>query len=357
MKIEVSAPGKLVLLGEYAVLFGAPAAVMAVNRRARVELAPSESDCWTLIAPDLAPRPVELDVGRVGVVNWHDDELGRGSFGLVERLLGGLDHAGVVELTQLAPLAATLDTREFFISRGDSSCKLGLGSSAALTVALASALAAWADGGRMPNADAGWLQTLVDLHRRMQGGLGSGIDVAASVLGGAFRFRLDEESSVVAAQPIDLPADLQLLFIWTGRSASTSGFLERLEARRAVHAHGVDRAIARLGELSEAGVDALESEAAGAFLDAVDGFWDALEALGREIEMPILSEEHRRLHRLAAKSGVRYKPSGAGGGDLGIAFAVDPVAIQETAACAEAEGFAVLDLAADPRGFTIARNA
>jgi len=353
MKIEVSAPGKLVLLGEYAVLFGAPAAVMAVNRRARVELEPSESDCWTLIAPNLAPRPVEFDVGRGGVVNWRDDELGQGSFGLVERLLGGLGHVGVVELTQLAPLAATLDTREFFQTRGDSHFKLGLGSSAALTVALASALVAWADDGCMPNADAGWLQTLVDLHRRIQGGLGSGIDVAASVLGGASRFQLGEDSSVRVAEPMALPVDLQLLFIWTGRSASTSGFLERLEARRAVHPRGVDRAISRLGELSEAGVDALEATAVPAFLDTVDGFWDALEALGREIEMPILSEEHKRLRRLAAESGVRYKPSGAGGGDLGIAFAVDPAAMQETAARAEAEGFAVLDLEADPRGFTI----
>jgi phosphomevalonate kinase len=158
---------------------------------------------------------------------------------------------------------------------------------------------------------------------------------------------------VAAIQTIDLPADLQLLFIWTGRSASTSGFLERLEACRTVHPRGVDRAVAHLGELSEAGVDALESEAAGAFLDVVDGFWDALEALGREIEMTILSQEHQRLRRLAAESGVRYKPSGAGGGDLGIAFAVDPVAMQETAARVEAEGFAVLDLQTDPRGLTV----
>jgi len=353
VKIEASAPGKLVLLGEYAVLFGAPAAVMAVNRRARVELTPSESDCWTLIAPDLAPRPVELNVGPSGVVEWRDDELGRGSFSLVERLLSEVDRAGVVELTQLTPLAATLDTREFFISRDDRRCKLGLGSSAALTVALASALVAWAGDGCMPDAEAEWLQTLVDLHRRTQGGLGSGIDVAASVLGGVSRFQLGEDSSVMAAQPINLPTDLQLLFIWTGRSASTGGFLERLEARRAVHPHDIDRAISRLAELSEAGVDALESEAAGAFLDAVDGFWDALEALGREIEMPILSQEHRRLRRLAAESGVHYKPSGAGGGDLGIAFAVDLAAMQETAARAEAEGFVVLDLGSDPRGFTV----
>ncbi len=353
MKIEVSAPGKLVLLGEYAVLFGAPAMVMAVNRRARVELAPSESDRWTLIAPDLAPRPLELDVGPGGVARWIDDELGGERFTLVERLLRELDRAGVVEVGQLAPLVATLDTREFFISRGDSRCKLGLGSSAALTVALASALAAWAGDGRMPDLDARWLQTLVDLHRGMQGGLGSGIDVAASVLGGVIRFRLDEASSVAAAQTVALPADLQVLFFWTGRSASTSGFLERLEARRLAHPLSVDRVISRLGESSKAGIDALEAGASSAFLDAVDGFWDALEALGREIEMPILSQEHRRLRRLAVESGVRYKPSGAGGGDLGIAFAIDSDRLQEMAVRAEAQGFAALDLEMDPGGFTV----
>ena len=352
MRIEISAPGKMVLLGEYAVLFGAPAAVTAVNRRARVELAPSASNHWRLIAPGLAPGPVDFDIGAGGAVRWIDEDLGE-SFTLVERLLHELDDAGVVDLGRLTPLAATLDTREFFRSRGDSRCKLGLGSSAALTVALASALVAWADDGRAPDADARWLQILVDLHRRMQGGLGSGIDVAASVYGGVLHFQLDEDSSVTTAQPITLPSDLQVLPIWTGRSAGTSGFLERLEAGRAADQHGVNRAVSRLGEVSKAGIDALEAGAASGFLDAVDDFWNALEALGREIEMPILSEEHRQLGRLAAGCGVHYKPSGAGGGDLGIAFTLDPVAMQEMVVCAEAKGFAVLDLETDPRGFNV----
>ena len=351
MRVKVSAPGKMVLLGEYAVLFGAPAAVMAVNRRARVGLAPSSSNRWRLTAPGLAPRPVEFDIDAGGAVRWIDEDLGE-CFALVERLLHELDCAGVVELGRLTPAAVTLDTREFFQSRDDSRHKLGLGSSAALTVALASALVVWADDGRLPDADARWSQTLVDLHRKMQGGVGSGIDVAASMLGGVLRFQLDEDSSVVATRPIVLPSDLQILPIWTGRSASTRGFLERLETGRAAHPHGVDEAISRLGEVSKAGIDALEAGAASGFLDAVDGFWDALEALGREIEMPILSQEHRRLRRLAAECGVHYKPSGAGGGDLGIAFGFDPNAMQETTAGAMAEGFAVLDLETDAKGLT-----
>ena len=341
----------MVVLGEYAVLFGAPAAVMAVNRRARVELAPSANDHWRIIAPGLAPRPVEFDIGAGGTVCWMDEDIGK-RFTLVERLLDELDGAGVVELGRLTPAAATLDTREFFHSRDDGRHKLGLGSSAALTVALASAIVAWADDGRMPDADARWLQNLVDLHRRMQGGRGSGIDVAASMLGGVLCFRLDEHSSVAATQPIVLPPDLRVLPIWTGRSANTSRFLERLETGRAAHPDDVDRAIARLGGVSEAGIDALEAGAAPGFLDAVDGFWEALEALGCEIEMPILSQEHRRLRRLAAECGVHYKPSGAGGGDLGLGFAVDSEGVREMAVRAGAEGFAVLDLETDGEGCT-----
>ena len=60
MNIEVSAPGKLVLIGEYGVLYGAPALVMAVDRRARVVLEAVRGDRWVLTAPEVAPRPVRL---------------------------------------------------------------------------------------------------------------------------------------------------------------------------------------------------------------------------------------------------------------------------------------------------------
>ncbi len=63
---QVSAPGKMVLLGEYAVLFGAPAVVAAVNRRARVELAPSPSSDWVVKAPGFSDRPAEFDVDADG---------------------------------------------------------------------------------------------------------------------------------------------------------------------------------------------------------------------------------------------------------------------------------------------------
>ena len=44
--LRVVAPGKVVLFGEYAVLTGAPAAVMAVNAYASVEVSQSQDSNW-----------------------------------------------------------------------------------------------------------------------------------------------------------------------------------------------------------------------------------------------------------------------------------------------------------------------
>lgn len=350
MRIEVSAPGKLVLIGEYGVLYGAPALVMAVDRRARVELTPAEGDRWILTAPGLAPRPVALDISPDGQMRWSDEALAGGYFDLVDRLLCELVCDNLVKPGGLRPVAATLDTKPFFRSGDLGRQKLGLGSSAALTVALATALVGWSAAGRTPAAGRQWLQTLVGLNRRVQGGLGSGIDVAASVLGGVIEYQLDDEGSVVNAAPMSIPGDLELLCIWTGRSASTGSFLKRLEDRRGRDRRTVERAIDSVVEASQAGVDAVKTDSSSGFLSAVDQFWDVLEGLGRVIDMPIVSQEHQRLRRLARDVGVRYKPSGAGGGDFGLAFDTDRERLAAMAARVEGAGFEVVDLGLDPVG-------
>jgi len=348
-RIEVSAPGKLVLFGEYAVLFGAPAAVAAVNRRAVATLRPFAGSGWEIAAPGLVAQRARLEVEPDNTVRWQDEKLGRDAFGLIDSLLRGIGESGSVDLVKLPPLAATLDTRAFFESAGGWESKLGLGSSAALTVAFASALEICAGGG--PTTGAGdRLQGLVELHRGVQGGAGSGIDVAASLLGGVVRFRLADDGSVAEAVPLDLPQDLRMVFVWTGRAASTGDFLGRLRARREERPQEVNPVLDKLGEVSAGGVATLANNDTGGFLDAVDAFWGVLDRLGNAIAVPIVSDEHRALRRIAVDSGVRYKPSGAGGGDFGIGFTTDEDAAAEFRRRAETSGFQVLDLSLDHAG-------
>ena len=69
MAVFAEAPGKLVILGEYAVLTGAPALVLAVDRYCRAEIAPSEDEfCHLCIsAPD--PKEISFSPGSVSGVD------------------------------------------------------------------------------------------------------------------------------------------------------------------------------------------------------------------------------------------------------------------------------------------------
>jgi len=353
VRVALSAPGKLVLLGEYAVLHGAPAVVMAVDRRARVELAPSSDELWSVTAPPLTIEALPCSLAADGSVDW------RGAPGdashrpeLFERLIGSMAAAGLLDPRGLSPAVATLDTRALFEDGAGGGTKLGLGSSAALTVALASALARWGGREELLAEPSRWLGALVGLHRELQGGRGSGVDLAASLLGGVVSFRLGADGSVAAADSLPMPAGLHLVVVWTGRAADTGSMLRRLDERLADGDASVEAALDRLAELSVAGSEAFRLGRITSVLETVDSFCEAMEALGRAAGLPIVSGEHDTLRRLARHHGASYKPSGAGGGDLGIAFATDPDAAQRMTSAAAAAGFRIVPLRLDPRGLT-----
>lgn len=350
-RCTTSAPGKLVLLGEYAVLFGGPAIVLAVNRRATVAITASDDELWSVRSPGLVTENLRFELRPDGSQRWvecSDEEIHQ--LRLVGCILSALVRLGAVNPLRMDAAALELDTLAFFERTDHGSSKLGLGSSAALTVALASALVRWAGTEDVLADRLGWLRTLVNIHRDFQGGSGSGIDIAASLFGGVLEYRLDGNGLPVVARPLDLPEDLELLFVWTGRSADTGRFLTRLTERSAVNPGGIGRALDDLNEASQSGIQALETSRTKALLDAVDAFGEGLEALGREALMPIMSSEHKYLLSLARRWGISYKPSGAGGGDLGLCFSDDPRAMGQMAASAREAGFETIDLSLDPRG-------
>jgi phosphomevalonate kinase len=147
-----------------------------------------------------------------------------------------------------------------------------------------------------------------------------------------------------------------MLFVWTGQSADTSEFLERLSSRMAEDGGSSERALRRLGDVARTGVDDLRSERTGSFLESVDQFCEAMDALGEVVGLPILSEEHEHLRLLANTFGVHYKPSGAGGGDIGVAFSDDSQALQAVSSKVANLGFRAVPFVTDPKGLEIHRS-
>jgi phosphomevalonate kinase len=239
-----------------------------------------------------------------------------------------------------------LDSTAFFT--GDT--KVGLGSSAAALCAWAGVWAAYVGrGSTRPNTS---LAALVGLHRAFQGGRGSGIDVAASFMGGVVEFRLD-----VARAPqvgsVRLPNSVGFAGIFAGQSASTPEFLAHFRAFQAARPAEAAQLLRRLSATAEAGCAAARGGAAHAFVEAIADYGRGLRDLGEAIGADIVTAEHRQIGEHARRFGVAYKVSGAGGGDLGLACALDKGALDAFKASVRERGFRVIELGLAERGLTV----
>lgn len=349
-EIHTSAPGKMLLLGEYAVLEGAPALVMAVERRAHVRLRANASDRHRVSAPGIGDTALRIDGD--GAVHWEGDT----RLPLLETVLRCLLERGVIPDAE--PLQRgcdmTLDTSAFYTG---AHTKLGFGSSAGLTVALASALAVWAGRGSATANRRIWLEELLHVHRAFQGGRGSGADIAASLLGGLVDYRLQREGDELhpAFRTARLPEALVCRFVWTGQPAVTGDFLQRLEGWRDAHRDDYRARMDALGAIANAAADtahALRPDCA-AFLDAAAAYARALDDFGQAVGLPVFSDEHRALAKLAAEAGVVYKPCGAGGGDFGIALCDDHARMDAALEAMRRSGFEPMELPPAPQGLRL----
>ena len=379
--MNASAPGKLMLCGEYAALEGGIAAVMAVDRRARAHLRAGEGR--TGVSPFLAAARAALE-----------SELGA--------------HSAAAR----AARRVDVDTSALCAPTGE---KLGLGSSAAATTAaLAACLGApaagpWATEGGPPASGAGATEGRVGategrvgatearagategragpteggspagsteggsgaggfldrtrLHRlahrahaEAQASLpgatrGSGVDIAASVWGGVLAVMPPPAPGLPpGVRRLTLPPALDLVCVWTAQPADTRALVAGVTPLRTRDPATWRACLDELSAAASAFISACDhADAAAAVTALAAGAW-AVGALGRAAQVPLETDLHRRLAALAEPLGGALKPTGAGGGDVALAGFAGPGQAEQFRADVAALGITVLDLGVDPRG-------
>ena len=299
----ISAPGKLFLIGEYAVLHGHPAIVAAVDRRVTGRFIPGGAPATPL---------VKSIVESVRSYLLED---------------GGTPPDG-------APL---LDSSALASETG----KLGLGSSAAVAAAGVGALLDAA------GCDLEYTQTLALMlahraHRAAQGGRGSGADVAAAIYGGILSYR--RRGQDVTVQPVDLPDGIELVVFSTGMPSSTVDHVRALEAHAVEKPEPCMARLAEIGAAARAFTAACVDDTAAGIIEAVTQANVLLGVLGREMGLPIVTPALAEGAKLAAALGGAAKPSGAGGGDVGVAFLTDEKAAETFRARAPHLGLEILSI-------------
>lgn len=319
---SVSAPGKVVLGGEYAVLHGAPAIVAAVDRRAVVNAEAIAGGQLELCMPGIVEGCRRFRSGADGRLDWLDETQDPGAYALfasvwqvaAERAQNG---------TRL-----TLDTRSFRDAASGS--KFGLGSSAALAVALSALLA--------PRDSDSLLRDALAAHRMFQGGAGSGVDIACAVHGGVIACHRDGEFCEALAWPQGLHAAL----LWSGTPAATPAKLHRLQERLEDPARHAS--LARLCDESRELLTCWKQDDSRALFAQFGRYSAALHGFDSDQKLGIYSAGHAGLHAAADHAEVVYKPCGAGGGDVGVALATDAAALERFLTTAGRHGFVILDV-------------
>ncbi len=306
-----SAPAKVILCGEYAVLDGAPAISMALDRRAVVTLTRGSD-------------------GRSGLESI-------GLAGSTDRSLFdcAVAAAGFVKTDECS---FVLDTSEF--SDAGSARKFGIGSSAALMVALCRALA----GNKTRDSDV--CEIAATAHWAFQGGTGSGVDIATSVAGGLIEFQIAGN----AVTGLSWPSGLTFALLWSGVPVSSKERVDKLSK-------GVEKQSRKtLSVAAATAAAAWKSGDADVVMTAHGEYGDALMHFSVDHDLGIFEAGHGALSRAAIDDGVVYKPCGAGGGDIGIALATDASRLDEFVERACAMGFRHLDFGIDLAGVKLERE-
>lgn len=332
--ISTTAPGKAVLSGEYAVLNDAPAISAAVDRRVHVSVSETPGPLHCVNAPGYLQGSWNFQAGKDGDVEWQQELPDPSSFALVEEVWKCFDSS------RWPALKLVIDTREFRDAR--TGLKLGLGSSAAVAVALTAALQKFA----LLDGDDGGLA--MHSHDRFQGGRGSGVDVATSFTGGLIVYR----RAGAEIRRIDWPDGLHYRYLWSGQAASTADRLARL--RCAGVRDDEDDGTDLLAELAMDVAIAWSRGDTNQVLESYPGYIEALNQFSADHELGIFDAGHEELARVAMESGIVYKPCGAGGGDIGIVLAACEHDIDEFCDRLVESDFRALDISLEEQGLEFA---
>lgn len=261
--MRAAAPGKLVLTGAYAVLRGAPAIVVAVDRYAVADTARINADPPAEVCAALDGRP-----------------------------------------------APAIDVSQLLSSPAEGGKKIGLGSSAAALVASLGAIAMQkGDDIEAHSFRKILFEKACDAHAKAQHG-GSGVDVAAATFGGTLLY-----SMLRGPEPVSLPKGTVLRAYFSGTPARTT------ELRALVDRMGPQKHARCMETLSAAAIGAaaaVSKNDLGLFIAAAMATGTALETLGKEADAPVVPPAFAELAKEAAKEEAAFFPSGAGGGDCAV---------------------------------------
>ncbi|MDO8634587.1 MAG: phosphomevalonate kinase [archaeon] len=358
--IEVAAPGKLMLSGEWSVLeIGNPAIVLAIDKKAKTKISPSESIVVTAEQVGVKNAKAVFDGEKIVFLGLSPAQE-KGMVFVKSGIEIALRYLGEKKV-EIKGFHLETDSRELH----ESGEKLGFGSSAAITTSVVFAVLLQ-HGVEPENEGIFKLSTLA--HYFAQGKIGSGFDVAATVMGGALVYTRFDPSHIerLALKPItqaltekwpglsmkkiSLPENMFFLVINTGKKADTRELVKKMKKFRTEKKHDYFRLVNAVRETTVSLAEALEKEDQERIIFLLKKNRLILKELGQKSGTNLETSELTRIIEEAEPLGCAAKFSGAGGGDNAIAVCFGKEKKQELLNAFKNKGFRVIEASISENG-------
>jgi len=276
---SISVPGKVMLSGEYSVLYGGSAVMLPLSRQLMIT------------DDDIAPLPASAVIRQALMI----------------------DISETKEFESKSPLETVrIDYSQFRSSEG---AKLGLGSSAAEAVGIVAL--------RFERAGLPWDMYSVNIasyadaaHRKAQGGIGSGADIATCAFRMPLKFgKADNQITIEPIEPITSIEHPPLNLIWSGEPSDTRDMVNMFRDWVETDAKS-EPLLDKLAQASHLLTKSWFRVEKSELFESIDRFMNALEECSKAAGILLKTKYHEEIEAWAESKGGKAKPTGAGGGDM-----------------------------------------
>ena len=328
MKVEETAPGKVFLSGEYLALEGSLATLLPTIQRAKIIIEENKCSTNTLYSLPL-DKSFTFDVNDSFHIEWLD--------GNPKEL--GLFLEKAIIMTRVKPIKTkfSIDTTDFYFQ----SRKIGIGSSSAISSALIKAITKFFD---LKLTKEIMIDSALNLHNSRQNNLGSGLDVIASSIDSGLMECDIKQASQKKWTKLEWPSNLLIKGVITGQQSDTNKMIEKFLKGRSDNKDFFRSLKADADLLLKKLSDSWKAQDSESILRLMQRYNILMQQLDDKFDLGIYTYDHQTLANLAKKSEIFYKPSGAGGGDLGFILTNDDMKLKQFMIRLNDKDFETLDL-------------
>lgn len=288
--ITASAPGKTILFGEHAVVYGKPAIAAAVDRRAYVKIEKRED------------KRIHVNVEDLGVSGFLDLESGNIKLGSGEN-----KRRGILEYVLLALKKTDTEGGLELTINLDLPIGGGLGSSAAVTVATIMSSSIY-NKIKLTKDEIAKLAHQVEIEVQ---GAASPIDTTLSTHGGIIYLSKDAEE----IEPLMIDYEIPVVIGYTSKRGNTGELVESVRNKKEKYPLVLNPILNSIEALTNGAKEAILNEDHQVIGELMNINHGLLDAIG------VNTEELSNMVTIARKNGaIGSKITGAGGGGSIIAY-------------------------------------